>query len=284
MRVNARLHELPAATIEDMAAIHADKTSIPSTAFVALARRIEPSDVASSAARDRLLAWDGVMRPDGVAPTIYAVWREQISQAILAGPQFGPLLEAARKWDPLPTQVMPPAQRLRNVFYGLLMQDDTSLLPPGETWESLGSRALSAATAQLTEWLGPEQAGWIWSSIHRTRLRHPLSAMFPEYAEALDPPSVGVGGDGDTPQNGTHACSDGRDFTITVASVTRYAFDLADWDRSGWTSPIGGSGHAGSPHYSDQVIAWSEQRLNPMLYSWLKVEADAESRQTLEPA
>jgi penicillin amidase len=129
-----------------------------------------------------------------------------------------------------------------------------------------------------------DQAGWTWSRIHRTRLRHPLSAIFPEYADLLDPPSVGVGGDGDTPQNGTHACSDGRDFTVTVSSVTRYAFDLADWDRSGWTSPIGGSGHPGSPHYADQVEAWSQQLLNPMLFSWSRVEADAESRQRLEPA
>lgn len=284
MRVNARLHEMPAATIEDMAAVHADTMSIPSAAFVALAGRITPADAASAAARDQLLAWDGVMRADGVAPTIYAVWREQITQAILAGPAFGPLLAAARTWDPLPTQVMPPAQRLRNVFYGLLMQGDTSLLPPGESWETLGVRALAATTALLTERLGPDQAAWTWASIHRTRLRHPLSAIFPDYAELLDPSSVGVGGDGDTPQNGTHACSDGRDFTVTVSSVTRYAFDLADWDRSGWTSPIGGSGHPGSPHYSDQVDAWSTQRLNPMLYSWSRVEADAESSQRLEPA
>ena len=43
----------------------------------------------------------------------------------------------------------------------------------------------------------------------------------PEYAEVLDPPTVGVGGDGDTPQNATLACADGRDFTITLTSVTR---------------------------------------------------------------
>ncbi|MCC7372921.1 MAG: penicillin acylase family protein [Chloroflexi bacterium] len=284
MRVNARLREMPAATIAEMAAVHADKVSIPSAAFVDLARRLEPADASSAAARDRLLTWDGDMLPDGVAPTIYAVWREQITQAILAGPDFRPLVDASRKWDPLPTQVMPPAQRLRNVFFGLLLQGDTSVLPPGDTWETLGARALAATVAQLTERLGADQDGWRWQEIHRTRLRHPLSGVFPQYADLLDPPSVGVGGDGDTPQNGTHACSDGVDFTVTVSSVTRYAFDLADWDNSGWTSPIGGTGHPASPHYADQVAAWSEQRLNPMLYTWASIEADAESRQTLEPA
>jgi penicillin amidase len=66
--------------------------------------------------------------------------------------------------------------------------------------------------------------------------------------------------------------------------VTRYCFDLADWDNSGWTSPLGASGHPGSPHYADQVTAWSEQGLYPMLYSWDRIQADAEARQRLEPA
>ena len=89
---------------------------------------------------------------------------------------------------------------------------------------------------------------------------------------------------GATPQNGTYACPDARDYTITASSVTRYCFDLSDWDNSGWTSPLGASGHPGSAHYSDQVTAWSEQKLFPMLYSWDRIEADAEARQHLEPA
>ena len=99
----------------------------------------------------------------------------------------------------------------------------------------------------------------------------------------LDPPSVGVGGDGDTPQAAPFACADARDYTLTATSVTRYCFDLSDWDKSGWTSPLGASGHPGSPHYADQVPAWSEQRLHPMLYSWDRIEADAEARLRLVP-
>ena len=97
------------------------------------------------------------------------------------------------RWRPrasgisLPTQAMPLAQRLRNVFYGLLMQRDTSLLPPGESWETLGARALAAAVAWLTERLGADQSAWRWERIHRTRPRHPLSAVFPEHAEAARP-------------------------------------------------------------------------------------------------
>jgi len=283
-RVNARLRPLTAATPADMAVVHADTVSIPSQAFINLARAIKPQNAASSEARDRVLAWDGTMRPTDVGATLYAVWREEITAAILANPLFAPLAATGGVWALQPAQDVSLAQRFRNVFYGLLVQRDASVLPPGETWESIGATALSAAVAWLTETLGADQGTWEWQRIHRTRPRHPLSATFPEAAELLDPPSVGVGGDGDTPQNGTFACLDAHDFTITASSVTRYCFDLSDWDASGWTSPLGASGHPGSPHYADQVTAWSEQRLFPMLYTWARIEADAESRQRLAPA
>ena len=63
--------------------------------------------------------------------------------------------------------------------------------------------------------LGPDQNGWRWDRIHRTRPRHTLSAAFPDLADLLDPPSVGVGGDGDTPQNGSYGGAAAADFTVT---------------------------------------------------------------------
>lgn len=283
-RVNARLRPLTAATPADMIAVHTDKVSIPSSSFVNLARALKPLDDASTEARERLLAWDGEMGPDSVPATIYAVWREEIAAAILTNPLFAPLADVGGKWDLQPSSPVSLAQRFRNVFYSLLVQRDTSVLPPGESWESIGAQALAATTTWLGETLGADQTAWHWDRIHRTGSKHPLSASFPELNGLLDPPAVGVGGDGDTVQNATYACPDARDYTITAASVTRYCFDLSDWNNCGWTSPIGASGHPGSPHYADQVTAWSEQRLYPMLYAWDRIEADAESRQLLEPA
>ncbi|MCC6173882.1 MAG: penicillin acylase family protein [Chloroflexi bacterium] len=282
-RVNARLRPLTAATAADMPTVHADKRSIPSAGFVELAREIEPRDEASAAARTRLLGWDGVMGPESQAAAIYAVWRERITAALLAGPTFAPLMQAGGRYEALPSQAIPLAQRVRDPFYALMLRRDPSVLPPGETWVSLGARALADAVAWLAERLGPDQDGWHWDRIHRTRPRHTLSGAFPELADLLDPPAVGVGGDGDTPQAGTFDGMDARECPITATSVARYCFDLADWDRSGWIIPLGVSGHPGSPHYADQVTAWSEQRLAPMLYSWERIDADAEVRLHLVP-
>ena len=70
---------------------------------------------------------------------------------------------------------------------------------------------------------------------------------------------------------------------MTGLSVARYVFDLADWDGSRWAIPLGASGHPGSPHYADQAPVWGEVQLIPMLYTWERIEAEAEAQQALQP-
>jgi penicillin amidase len=283
-RVNDRVKSLTSARASDMMIVHADKLSIPSRAFQQLASELQPLNLPSIEALARLLEWDGVMRPGDAASTIYAVWREQLTALILAGPTFAPLVQAVPTWELLPSQAVPLAQRLRNPIYGLLVRRDPAVLPPGESWPSLGAQALACAVEWLGQSLGPDQNGWRWDRIHRARPRHTLSVAFPDQTDLLDPPSAGIGGDGDTPQNGSYGGADATDFTVTTTSVTRYCFDLANWERSGWIVPLGSSGHPGSPHYADQLDAWAQQRLQPMIYAWERVVSDAETRQRLEPA
>jgi penicillin amidase len=90
-----------------------------------------------------------------------------------------------------------------------------------------------------------------------------------------------MGGDGDTVQSAGFIAAAG--YGITLASVARYAFDLADWDRSGWVVPLGASGHPGSPHYADQAGPWSDVRLLPMRYGWAGIRAEARAHQVLDP-
>ena len=132
----------------------------------------------------------------------------------------------------------------------------------------------------LKERLGPDVSTWRWGRVHFTQPRHTLSAAFPELDAELDPPSVPMSGDGDTPQSGSY--SPGDPFTITGMSAARYVFDLSDWDKSAWITPLGSSGHPASPHYADQVAAWSDVEVAPMLYSWDRIAAEAESAQLLE--
>ncbi len=282
-RINTRLAALTEARVPDMAAIHADRVSLPARAFVRLLERVRPADDRSAAAREILLAWDGVMERDAVAPTLYAAWREQTVALLLETPALAPLARIPPAEEPLPLRVYPVAARLRPHLLALMVNDDRALLPPGEDWPALLARALARAVAWLESALGPEMGEWRWGRLHRTAHRHTLAATFPDLADLLNPPAVALGGDGDTPQAAAYPGLGGAGFTIVNTAVARYVFDLADWDRSGWIVPLGASGHPGSPHYADQLQSWADLRLQPMPYSREAVDAAAETRQRLEP-
>ncbi len=281
-RLTDRLTDITGATLETMATIHAEKFSIPGRVFVAMLDRVEPLDACSAAAKEQLQGWDGVMGPESVPAALYAVWREQTTALVMEGAPLAALVQTPVV-API-AQMLPLAARLRNTLLALMQANDTTLLPAGETWAIILAKALQRATAWLVERCGPDMAGWQWNTIHRTNPQHTLSAAFPEFADTLNPPSVGVGGDGDTPQCGSYGGLGMGDFAITGLSVNRYCFDCADWDKSGWVVPLGANGHPGSPHYADQRTAWSEQRLLPMHYAWDNVMADASEQQRLEPA
>jgi penicillin amidase len=225
------------------------------------------------------MAWDGSMDADGVAPTVYSAMRQEIHNVVI-GHLFGSLADA------LINDTGRGAAGHRGVLTSWLVtmaeNDDPSLLPPGTDWPTLIAEALETASEKLRQRLGDDVDSWTWSSVHHTRPRHPLSEVFPEAAGLLlDPPQVPMGGDGDTPQQGGFSQTD--PYVMTATSVARYAFDLADWDSSAWVSPLGASGHPGSPHYADQVNTWAEIAMVPMLYTWPRIEAEAETTQRIIP-
>ena len=82
-RLAARLRTLTRATAEDMAAIHADRISIPALALVEVASRIEPLDAGSRAALAMLRRWDGSMDRNSAAAAVYAAFRTRLVQDVL---------------------------------------------------------------------------------------------------------------------------------------------------------------------------------------------------------
>jgi penicillin G amidase len=277
-RMRDRLRLLAHASGSDMAAIHADRVSIPARAFVAMLVHGEPADTLSAQTRSYLQQWDGTMAPDSVAATIYAVCREQLVR-LVAEPVLGPLAREALGGGLYGTLM--PLGQLRERLLTMMQADDRTLLPAGETWASLLASALERTIAWLRQELGDDPQGWRWARLHRTTPRHPLVAEVPDLAEQLNPPTVATGGDGDTVQ--AASISAGGGYTVGSTSVARFVFDLSDWQRSAWVVPLGVSGHPGSAHYADQTATWAAVQLHPMLYDWAQIGAEAETQQHLEP-
>ena len=88
-----------------------------------------------------------------------------------------------------------------------------------------------------------------------------------------------MNGDGDTPHAASYQTLE--PFQVTGLSVARYIFDLDNWDNSWWITPLGSSGHPGSPHYKDQADIWSEGDVLPMIYDWQIIKEQSETVQII---
>ena len=278
LRLTHRLLRLKKATVADMAGMHAEKVSIPAVFFGARLESLDAPHPLARAARQAMLDWNGEMAADRAAPLIYSATRDCLVRKVLE-PILGPL--AAEAFSPEGRGGPSHVAHLRSRFHSMIAVGDHTLLPPRADWDSLLAQSFAEALDGLQQRLGDDVASWQWGALHHTRPRHPLSPSFPDIAALLDPPSVPMGGDGDTPQAGSY--SPGEPYVMTSMSVARYAFDLAHWDNSAWIVPLGSSGHPGSPHYADQAPLWGEVAMTPMTYSWDKLEAEAESRQEALP-
>jgi penicillin G amidase len=277
-RILDRLEALTHIDAPAMAAIHADRLSIPGRELAQLLARVEPQDALSAQAKALLQQWDGRMEADSVAATIYAVCREFLLRSVME-PRLGPLAREAFGRELSGGVIFMAHFKAR--LTTLIQENDRSLLPADTEWDTLLAQALAQASDWLRQALGDDPHAWQWGRIHRTAPQHTLAGAFPDCAQLLNPPSHAMGGDGDTVQAASFI--PGAGYALSSTSVARYLFDLDDWQRSAWVVPLGSSGHPGSPHYADQSATWAQLELQPMLYDWQRIQSEAETTQRLEP-
>ena len=278
-RVQARILELEfgQATVEKMKQIHTDIISIPAQVFTERLIQVRSSDRDTAQAQSLLQEWDYSMDRNLVQPLIYAQTKREVTRQIaqvLLGDQADLVLSGEAG----------SYAHLRLIELEILLaikSDDNSFLPTGKSWQEVLSFALQYAVASLKAKLGDDMSQWRWERLHYTHPQHPLSAIFPELAEKLDPPSVSIHGDGDTPLAGSYGFN--NQFIATGMSVNRYIHDPADWTNSLWIVPLGASGHPGSPHYADQVQMWADVEYIPQLWDWNQIALESESHQQLSP-
>ena len=276
-RIYSRLEDISEATVEDMAAIHADRVSLPSQLFAERLASAAQEAGRSDEAIGLLGAWDGGMEKDSGEAALYIALRNNFTKLVAALPAFEGL-----KNNPFAVEEPPligPVGLLYWIAPQFLREDDHVVLPDGASWDDLLLEAFDAAMEELTDLMGDDVSGWRWATIHRTIPTHPLAAAEAGLADSLNPPSVTMGGDGDTPQ--AASIYPGVSYNVAGTSVARYIFDTSDWENSRWIVPLGSSGHPGSPHYGDQAELWSNVEFIPMTFAWDTIERDAESHQQL---
>src|SRR5260221_9223571 len=250
---------LPQAPVEDMRRIPGDDLSLTALESRDRLQRVKPENAKARALRDLIVDWSGRLSPDSVEAAAEAAMRWQLATLVVERSGLG---DTTKDYV---LQVPPPVVPANQIWWALpaLLRSDDERLLNGIGW----SEALDIALTRAAATFEPKP----WGEIHRTRLAHPLSGLFPAAAAKLEPPGAGVGGDNDTVwATGAYAAT-GLD--ACYGAIARYVFDVGAWENCQWVIFHGASGQPGSPHYMDQHAAWADLQLVPMLYDCPRIMA-----------
>ncbi|MCP5120561.1 MAG: penicillin acylase family protein, partial [bacterium] len=242
-------------TIEDFQKLQHDETSLPARALVPMLP--EGGEADYQRARELLTSWNHVLDTDSAAAALFEVWLPILERRFVAA-------EA------------PPEHRdliARNLDMPALI----ALLKQSKDRDQVLGASLTEAWAETAQLLGPDPAAWRWGALHTITFRHPLASnAVRQGLFNLGP--VARGGDGFTP-NATR----GSNFKQSSGASYRHILDLADWDRSVFTSTPGQSGQPGSPFYGNLLDGWVNGDYAPLVYTREAVEANAAHTLRLEP-
>ncbi len=241
-----------------IAGFQGDRVSKPGRTWAGFLAACAPLDGEAERARQMLAAWDGDMAPERAEPLLYAYFRRSVMREL-----FAPVV-GAETWAWLTTDANPGMGRIAAGLLADLMArlEDGATPPGGRPWPAVLQPALETAWRSAVALGGDDSAAWRWDTYHRLASRNPLSNVFPE--AGLDPPGIGLGGDGDTIRCAGFGISGKRDFVVTSTSVYRQVVDFARTDEASYAIPGGASGDSRSPHFADQLELWADCERIPM--------------------
>lgn len=218
------------------------------------------------AALDIWTHWNRRMDPDTVGSTLFetffALWQSAVAAARFSEQTAGYLDGGAA-----------------GLAVALLKEDAAGWFADANQRRACVLESLLQAWQKLSRELGPDPAGWQWQCVHKIRLDHPL-AYLPAPGELLNRGGQPVGGSGIT------ICNTGVDPNYMSAMGANYRI-VAELDAQ---APVlyavdaaGQSGHAGSPHYCDQLPFWLAGQLQPLLLERAECIRAAQRSMVLQP-
>lgn len=265
------------------ARIQADTVSLRAQEFLVFAlpviEKMPINDDALQFAMQLLAAWDGDMRADLVAPSIYSGWLAHFSQLVI---RQAVGLELAAKLF----KSSPPESFQADPFLEHAIALSLQWLKQGSpAWigdiRPLLLPALRRTVLLLQRDFGQDPANWLWGNLHFIRHEHLLTHI-PGLGRSWKTEDIPIGGDGQTVNQ--------ADFTphfppnpVEIIASCRMIIDVGAWDNSISVLPGGQSGNPTSPHYEDGLLDWRDGRYHAMLFSRARVEEAAEKLLLLLP-
>ena len=223
----------------DFGAMHQDAISLRAVNCLPglLAAVAELDGRQDRAATAMLQAWDGNVLPELAGPTLFNVFFSFWSKAV-----------ADVHFDGATAELL--AKQCEGVACRLLADDPHGWFAEGQRLPAI-RRVFSQTLAHLTQRFGPDPSEWRWGRLHRMPLVHVLGGRG-DLAQLLNHGDVPVRGDMAT------VCNTGSDpdWRATTGAGYRLIADLATQELLAIDAQSQ-SGVPASPHYSDQLAAWT---------------------------
>ncbi|GDY09894.1 beta-lactam antibiotic acylase [Planctomycetia bacterium] len=226
-------------TVDDFRAMHHDTASLRAVTCLPplIAALSDVADPQVQAAVKLLQGWDGRIETDLVAPTLFNVFFTFWSKAV-----------ADAHFEGLTAELL--AKQVEGVASRLLAEDPHGWFAAGERLPRI-RRAFSDALAFLAERFGADMSAWHWGRVHRMPLKHVLATRG-DLAQLLNDGGGPVKGDMITVCN----TGSGPNWVANSGAGYRLIADLST-DCLLAVDCQSQSGHPGTPHYSDQLAAWT---------------------------
>lgn len=149
--------------------------------------------------------------------------------------------------------------------------------------DGLFKRAMRDARWELTAKLGKDIDTWSWGRLHRLFLKNQtLGTEGPGFLQYMLNRGPWKLGGGEATANATGWNAAGGYQVVWVPSM-RMVVNLGDLDKSKWINLTGASGHAYSPHYTDQTDKWAKGELLTWYFSDKAVGDNASDTLLLKP-
>lgn len=255
-RIRQLLGELDPRTPEDFVAIWGD-TALPSADRLLAFLPDGTLPDAETAVRAALQTWDRRMDAASVPAGAYAAWRSALVQRVAAHPALAGLSAPhgyGAVYDPWFGVLGRVAAGLHRLLAHPALAGDA---------DAIARDALAEVAAAGVE---------PWGGSHRLLPLHALA----DVAGVADPGAgldVALSGDIDTVR--CTGSTPGLSARSWRGSVARWAWDIADRERSLWSVPFGASGDPAAPHFADQLTAWTDAVPTRVVTDWESLVPDA---------
>ncbi len=270
------LADVDGITLADMQTFQTDNQSLGALEVLPYLKELAFEDKKVTAARDRLLAWDGQMRMESPEAALFNLFWVDLIQKTYN--------------DQLPENQYPDG--------GADTFDSMAVLlagPQNPWWDNVATTGLEerdeilklafeSAYKSGVDRFGSNLDKWAWGKLHTILFRHAtLGSSGIAFIE-------NIFNRGPFPVHGSEAVVDkiGWDASSPYAAdsipALRQVIDLGNLDNSQMVQSFGQSGHPYDPHYGDFIEAWRTFQYYPSNWSRASAESGVHTTLVLEPS